>query len=172
MAATKCYHQGVKPVKSNHAKGAPSSADQFNGWKKAPSFGKRPPRQEWTKQSRYNRLFQILRDPAIPPDAAFLALFIDSKRRNASEDVQIPRSVFLKRTGWGKTRFYKNRQILEKAGYLRVLTKISADGIEASIYTFLPCPHFGTPPCPKTGTIDNTDTTYLVKEEWPQAAQE
>lgn len=147
--------------------------DQFKEWVKAEAFGNQRPKESWRKRTRFNVMFDILRDKRMENGTARLCGLIYSRMSNGKTKAQIPRKWLMAHCGWSnKEVFYKHRKLLIELGWISVTVRIAKGTVEASQYEFYErcdgpfrVPETGPGVGPETGTMDTSDTTYLLKEE-------
>lgn len=150
--------------------------DAFKGWVKAEAFGTQRP-APWRKRTRFNVVFDIIRDRRMQNGTARLCALIYSKMSNGRFRSQISRKWLMDGCGWtDRNTFHEHQRKLIALGWITITVKYSGGkGIEASLYEFFehsngPGRVVETQPTPglETQPMDTSGTTYLLSEATPE----
>jgi hypothetical protein len=127
--------------------------------------------------SRYNLLFNRIKDESVRHEARWLYIVLDSYADKQGKPVhKPPLTKLLKRSGLGRTLFYEMRKVLIDLKWIEAIERIGADGKQLSTEYHIMQDWTGIANCPVrvspddttpvrvAAPLDKTHTTYFVEE--------
>ncbi|HAO99613.1 MAG TPA: hypothetical protein DCQ83_06170, partial [Fibrobacteres bacterium] len=78
--------------------------------------------------TRHNLLWNSIREIKMHPDARWLFCVLDSFANKQGESCFPSVSTILKVSGLGRTRFYELRSMLESAGWIKTIPRLTKTG--------------------------------------------